>query len=90
MIDSRSSAALSRLALCAALVLPLICQAGDSPGPALKASASTLSSTPALIPAPTSLRMRKGSFTIDANTPLRADGEAAQSAARLFSGFVRP
>lgn len=87
MIASRPSAALSRLALCAALVLPLICQAGDSPEPASKTAAIS-ASTPALIPAPASLRMRKGSFAIDANTPLRADGEAAQSAARLFSSFV--
>lgn len=87
MIASRSSATLSRIALCAALALPFACESADPPTPAPKIAA-TSPSTPALIPVPASLRMRKGGFTIDADTPLRADGEAARSAARLFSGFV--
>lgn len=87
MIVSRSSATLSRIALCAALALSFACESADPSTPAPKVAAAS-PSTPALIPAPASLRMRKGSFTIAADTPLRADGEAAQSAARLFSGFV--
>lgn len=87
MIASLPSAALSRIALCMALVLPLVSQGADNPAPARNTTAAS-TSTPALIPVPASLRMRKGSFTIDANTALRADGDAAQSAARLFSSFV--
>ncbi len=87
MIASRTFATLSRIALCMALALPAVSEGADTPKPAPKTLAAS-TSTPGLIPAPASLRMRKGSFTIDADTPLRADGDAAQSAARLFSGFV--
>lgn len=88
MIASSSSTMLFRTVLCIALLLPLICQGGDRQKPAPKTANANAASAPALVPAPKSLHLRKGSFTIDANTPLRADGEAAQSAARLFSGFV--
>lgn len=87
MIASLPSAALSRIALCMALVLPLVSQGADNPAPARNTTAAS-TSAPALIPAPASLRMRKGSFTIDANTALRADDDASRSAARLFSSFV--
>lgn len=87
MLASLPSVALSRIALCLMLVLPLVSEGADNPPPARNAT-ETSTSAPALIPAPASLRMRKGSFTIDANTALRADGDAAQSAARLFSSFV--
>lgn len=76
-------AVLSHIALYALLAVPFA-HASDRP----KGLAPTVASAPALIPAPASLRMRKGGFAIDANTALRADGDAAQSAARLFSGFV--
>ncbi len=89
MIAPRTSAALSRIALCMALALPLVSESADNPAPMRNTTTTSASaSAPALIPAPASLRMRKGSFTIDANTALRADGDAAQSAARLFSSFV--
>jgi hexosaminidase len=88
MIASRSTTTLSRIALLTALLLPLICLGGDGPKPAPKAANANAATAPALIPIPESLRMRKGSFTIDASTPLRADGDAAQSAVRLFSDFV--
>ena len=87
MIASRPYAALSRIALCLVLFLPLVSEGADNQAPARNTTASS-ASAPALIPAPASLRMRKGSFMIDANTSLRADSGAAQSAARLFSSFV--
>src|SRR5688572_33472452 len=81
---------LSSLAL-SVLVLALTAACQPSEGGAATANApvpSDAAAEVALIPLPAKWEPRQGQFILEASTPVRAEGEAAQRVARQFMGFV--
>src|SRR5688500_13869554 len=80
---------LSSLALSVLVLALTACQ--PSEGGAATANApvpSDAAAEVALIPLPAKWDPRQGQFILEASTPVRAEGEAAQRVARQFMGFV--